>query len=1038
MAGRMALALLLAAGLARAEDAEAKERGDRLFAEAKEAVRERRYDDAERLLEEALPLFEAADRPVAAAWIVSWVGTCRLQRAEYASALEARADALRRMRAVYGEKDDLNVSLSLNNVATCYGELGRTDEAIAAMEEALAMNRRLFEGNRAEIARSLNNLGQYLHDAARYEDAIRCEEESLAMWRALGDERQVARALSNLGVSMDAVGRSREAFPLHEESLAIRDRLSAGDDPEKAISLNNLGLCLRALGRTSEALACHEKSLTMRERLYPRGHPSVATCLNNIAACLNDLGRPADALPLYERAHSIQKSVRGDVHPDTARSLNNLGACLRNLGRPADALPLYEEALQAVRQARVDAHPDLLRALNNLGRCLAALGRCSEAEPLLREAVDVGRHVHPDGHRTVAYALGSLGECLLSEGRAEEALRCTREALAIQRDVHDGDHPDVALALNDVALCLMRLGRDDEGLEVHGQAVEMARRLKDPATHLLAANLGVALVDRGRPADAIPYLAEAIAQIEALRQEARALDDVERADYFQHLKRYLAFTAMVRAQCEMKRPDEALRYLERGRARGFLDLLERSRFDPVAEAERRARLRRDADALARLDSASKALADAEAEVGRLTYALATARADTRELARDLAAAREVHQQAARERAQLVRNVVPMARPDPPEALREGLAADEILLVYEIQEGNSFLIVVPAAGDIEGHRLHWPDDRHVDESTLAEAVEAYRAAILGRREARDLGARLFGALVPEPARERIAKAARVYLVPHASLHRLPFETLVDAKGRYWIESGPAIVYGPSGSVLLWCKRRAAEQFAQDLPYELVALGDPAFGAGERPPGTPTLLARAGPLVALPGTRREVLAIRDVLKEGRVAVLLGEEASKARLFELAPQARMLHLATHQIVDESDGGSFSRLALALPQAPTPEDDGFLRLHELFERWRDRLSGCSLVVLSACDTQAGPLQKDEGIYALPLGFLFAGCPSVVGSLWRVDDESTADLMGAFYRGVGSGLGKLDAFVAARKELCAKRKEPYYWAPFVFIGEPK
>jgi CHAT domain-containing protein len=176
-----------------------------------------------------------------------------------------------------------------------------------------------------------------------------------------------------------------------------------------------------------------------------------------------------------------------------------------------------------------------------------------------------------------------------------------------------------------------------------------------------------------------------------------------------------------------------------------------------------------------------------------------------------------------------------------------------------------------------------------------------------------------------------------------------------------------------------------------------------------------------------------------RKEKVGILLGEEATKTRLFRLAPRARFLHLATHQLVDETDGASYSRLALTLPPYPTEEDDGFLTLLDLLEGWRDRLSACHLVVLSACETQRGAEQRDEGVFAMPVGFLFAGAPSVIASLWRVDDRSAAELMSAFYQRLAEREGRtLAAFSEARKELRKVRPEPYHWAPFVFVGDPR
>jgi CHAT domain-containing protein len=199
-----------------------------------------------------------------------------------------------------------------------------------------------------------------------------------------------------------------------------------------------------------------------------------------------------------------------------------------------------------------------------------------------------------------------------------------------------------------------------------------------------------------------------------------------------------------------------------------------------------------------------------------------------------------------------------------------------------------------------------------------------------------------------------------------------------------------------------------------------------------------------LSPLPGSRREVGAIahafRTASKDARVVILLGGDATEARLQREARGARYLHLATHGLVDENDSASFSSLALTAPRVPVPGDDGFLTLVDLLERWRGLLVGTDLVVLSACRTQRGPLQHDEGVFALTLGFALAGCPSAVASLWKADDDSTPLLMAELYAALLSGgaPSKPEALARAVRALRVSHPDPYHWAPFVYVGDAR
>jgi CHAT domain-containing protein len=204
-----------------------------------------------------------------------------------------------------------------------------------------------------------------------------------------------------------------------------------------------------------------------------------------------------------------------------------------------------------------------------------------------------------------------------------------------------------------------------------------------------------------------------------------------------------------------------------------------------------------------------------------------------------------------------------------------------------------------------------------------------------------------------------------------------------------------------------------------------------------------LDRFGALPPLPGTRDDVRAIAEAFAgaAGRARILLGRDATEANVFEHARRARILHLATHGLFDEVWGQSQSAVARTLPARPTPIDDGFLRLSDLLSTWRGRLASCRMVVLSACQTQIGVEQRDEAPEALSIGFLFAGASSVVASLWRVDDSSTAELMADFYRAfaaAGPDADRLVALTAAKKRLKERHPDPFHWAPFVYVGSPR
>jgi CHAT domain-containing protein len=285
--------------------------------------------------------------------------------------------------------------------------------------------------------------------------------------------------------------------------------------------------------------------------------------------------------------------------------------------------------------------------------------------------------------------------------------------------------------------------------------------------------------------------------------------------------------------------------------------------------------------------------------------------------------------------------------------------------------------------------------------------------------------LWKVLVPAALWPRLTAARSVLVVPDGPLCLLPFESLVvrpgeDAKAaRFWLDAGPVLRYAPSATLARDLARRPTTPRAKDAA---LVVADPSYRAG-------------GPLARLPGTAREAEAVETALREvAEVVPLQGEAAREPAVRSALPGKRYLHLATHGLLDPGEGELFAGLALTPPPAPAGgEDDGFLRLHEIYGLRLD----ADLAVLSACESNAGRVLAGEGVFALSRGFLVAGARRVVASQWPVDDASTAALMGELYRRLAAAPDAAVALRDAKRRLRgdARWADPFFWAPFVLTG---
>jgi CHAT domain-containing protein len=219
----------------------------------------------------------------------------------------------------------------------------------------------------------------------------------------------------------------------------------------------------------------------------------------------------------------------------------------------------------------------------------------------------------------------------------------------------------------------------------------------------------------------------------------------------------------------------------------------------------------------------------------------------------------------------------------------------------------------------------------------------------------------------------------------------------------------LFYLPSASVLPFVRDKA-ELSAEPAGDSLLAM----------------VQARAEGLPALRYAEEETRAIAALYG---VQPLVNKQATETALASLAGQSRLVHIAAHGQLNLRRP-LFSRLVLA----PDDASDGSLEVHEVYGLG---LSQTDLVVLSACQTQLGAHSAGDDIVGLNRAFLYAGTPTVVASLWSVDDQSTGELMLAFYSNLKQGLGKAEALRAAQAEVRLKRPNPYYWAAFVLTGDP-
>jgi CHAT domain-containing protein len=275
---------------------------------------------------------------------------------------------------------------------------------------------------------------------------------------------------------------------------------------------------------------------------------------------------------------------------------------------------------------------------------------------------------------------------------------------------------------------------------------------------------------------------------------------------------------------------------------------------------------------------------------------------------------------------------------------------------------------------------------------------------------------------------------ITIVPHGKLSYIPFDALLSQmpdtsvmnfRNLNYLVRDYAINYSYSATLLYDYfnqKKRSSES---------LLVFSPNYDSHE---------ARIDPetsdsyfLNPLPGAKDEVKGISRFVSAVPFVDMLAQEST---FKEKAPRFDILHLAMHTIINDSLP-MLSKLVFSKPNQKSP-DDGFLNAYEIY----NMKLNARLAVLSACETGSGKLQRGEGVMSMARGFIFAGCPSIVMTLWQVEDKSGVKIMEDFYYYLSKGKQKDVALRMAKLNHLNNSDpltaHPHFWLGYVNIGNPE
>ncbi|RMH18232.1 MAG: CHAT domain-containing protein, partial [Acidobacteria bacterium] len=831
--------------------------------------------------------------------------------------------------------------------------------ATAADRELLAADRAYLEGRRR--FKEAQRGGGEAAGAA-----LAAYDRALATWQARGLPSRAAEALHAICRVHELRGEHGRAVLFCDRAAALLAASPEGDaERRRAVFLDRAGYLRLKLGEPQRAIASCRRAVALFER--HRNHRAAALALSHLASAELARGDLQRAASLFERA--LQANARAGHERDRAAILLDQGRVFLALARPHEALANFRQARRLRPPQRAS---EIAGLFDGIAHAALQLGDVAAAEAAIGEGMELLRR-QGASPRAQALVLGTLGIVHRREGDLDAARAVLDEALRLARRAQDGRTEGIVL-LTLAHLHVLR-GEPARGLELAQRAETLFTAAADDKWRASCrARAAQALRDLGRLEEAWQQLEPALEVVEDLRRETVRRDF--RSAYFASRQDYFEIAIDVLVQRHRREPSAgfAARALALDQRRRALEL-------------------RDALALHRTGEADEALRRREEAIGRRLSALrrdvgvdpAARRQRVAELLGELDRARGEAR-----RARLDGLPQPPATDVDPALWRQRLLGDDdLLLVYALGEERSYLWSASrrrplAVAELPGRRALIEPARR-----FAARCREIRRRSAGPR--RQLGAEL-GRLLLAPVAGELDHR-RLLLVLDGPLQMIPFAALRDPRppaegGGGYLIAGHEVVALPSVPSLLALRRRLAERRP---PRRAVAVfGDPVFSAGDprvgggKPiaGGDPALLgdpardvARSAEalgvdaLARLPGSRREVEAIRALVPPGEALVALDFEASRETL-EAAALAdyRVLHFATHALLDR-EHPELSGLVLSLVDPAGRPRDGFLRAFEL----AGLELPVELVVLSACETGAGKVVPGEGVLGLGRGFFEA-----------------------------------------------------------------
>ncbi|MBV6506120.1 MAG: Photosystem I assembly protein Ycf3 [Syntrophorhabdaceae bacterium] len=967
------------------------------------------------------------------------IGNVYLIKSNNDSALYYYNRALKMRLQLYGE-NHLDVASVLGNIAIIYRRLADYHKALEAQKRSAKIRSNILGQNDYQLVTNYHNLGKIYIDLGDYDKALYYLQRAVSIrTKSLGEYNLgVANNYNVIGVVLQEKGDYDKALQYFEKALNIVLKLGKENSTDAAAAVCNIGQIYALRGDYKTGLDYFRKSLEIKLLFLAKDHPDLCQIYQDIGHIYDNLRDYDHALLYHKKTLDISVSSFGKVHPEVANAYFNISNSLAGKNQLDSAREYLTGALNIYTNLYGHDHMSIARCYLVLGDIFYLKGNLNSAEKYYLRSLKLTRHLGGNLHPQVADNYRVLGDLYLKQYKFVKAFKNYQNSMASVvssfTDTNIYINPPLRSFLSEQSLLKTLIAKASAFVKLAYKTQAKPTKQRYFELAISTFDLATSLVDSMR----FSYKSETSKLILAetsmpIYEQAilASLNLQEITGDSNYTRKAFSFAQKSKAVVlsESLRESHAKQFA--GIPDGLLANEKQLRIDlSFYETElQKEKFKKDGrDSLKIVEFESRHF-DLSQQYNTLLKKFA----------------REYPRYYSLKYTSITASV--------PE-IQKALNAQTTLVEYFV--GDSTLVIFTITKS-EFVVKSLPKDK-----ILLKEIKEYQEAlkVSNDDDYKKSAFHLHQALI-KPIENAISDKD-LLIIPDVVLSEIPFEALLtrdsdaiskDYRRLPYLINDHAISYAYSVSLWLESVRQKREVmsgaflalapiFSNGLPAQ--SRGAELFAANN---GHDTTRAAFG---ALPMTRAEVLGVKTLFDQNagffarwfdgifnkRTLVYLEKDASERKLkSENIANYRYVHLATHGFANYA-APDLSGLAFA--DDSSSSEDGVLFLREVY----NLKLNADLVVLSACESGAGKLSRGEGLLGLSRGFIYAGAKNLLVSLWQVNDASTAKLMREFYAAMLAGQSKAAALRQAKQHLINSRTAnpkfamPYYWAPFILIGQ--